>query len=97
MFETTQAFDGEEGLFLASQNFFDIIILDIMLPSLNGYEVLEQLRKQGINTKPTIDRQQKKRFGIKVMSRLCQYIQMKTQKPDIFCPVSDRATLIGSS
>lgn len=50
MFETAQAFDGEEGLFLASQNIFDIIILDIMLPSLNGYEVLEQLRKQGITT-----------------------------------------------
>lgn len=50
MFETTQAFDGEEGLFLASQNIFDIIILDIMLPGLNGYEVLEQLRRQSITT-----------------------------------------------
>lgn len=50
MFETTQAFDGEEGLFLASQNIFDIIILDIMLPGMNGYEVLEQLRKLGIKT-----------------------------------------------
>lgn len=50
MFDTTQAFDGEEGLFLAAQNIFDVIILDIMLPHMNGYEVLEQLRAQGITT-----------------------------------------------
>ncbi|WP_399631015.1 response regulator transcription factor [Sporosarcina sp. SG10008] len=50
MFDTEQAFDGEEGLFLAQQNIFDIIILDIMLPYMNGYEVLENLRKQNITT-----------------------------------------------
>lgn len=50
MFEAEQAFDGEEGLFLAEQNIFDVIILDIMLPSMNGYEVLKNLRKQNITT-----------------------------------------------
>ncbi|MEK4713630.1 response regulator transcription factor [Sporosarcina sp. FSL K6-1540] len=50
MFDTEQAFDGEEGLFLAQQNIFDVIILDIMLPYMNGYEVLENLRKQNITT-----------------------------------------------
>lgn len=50
MFETEQAFDGEEGLFLAQQNIFDVIILDIMLPYMNGYEVLGNLRKQNITT-----------------------------------------------
>ena len=50
MFDTEQAFDGEEGLFLAQQNIFDVIILDIMLPYMNGYEVLESLRKQNITT-----------------------------------------------
>ncbi|WP_121610459.1 response regulator transcription factor [Mesobacillus foraminis] len=50
MFETEQAFDGEEGLFLAEQNIFDVIILDIMLPHMNGYEVLKHLRKQNIMT-----------------------------------------------
>lgn len=50
MFNTEQAFDGEEGLFLAQQNIFDVIILDIMLPYMNGYEVLENLRKQNITT-----------------------------------------------
>jgi two-component system, OmpR family, response regulator CiaR len=50
MFETEQAFDGEEGLFRAQQNIFDVIILDIMLPHMNGYEVLENIRKQNITT-----------------------------------------------
>lgn len=50
LFETEQAFDGEEGLFLAEQDIFDIIILDIMLPYMNGYEVLQNLRKKNIST-----------------------------------------------
>ncbi|UGB33298.1 response regulator transcription factor [Metabacillus sp. B2-18] len=50
MFETEQAFDGEEGLFLAEQNIFDCIILDIMMPNMNGYEVLQELRKKQITT-----------------------------------------------
>lgn len=50
LFETVQAFDGEEGLFLAEQNIFDCIILDIMMPYMNGYEVLQQLRQKNIRT-----------------------------------------------
>lgn len=50
LFQAEQAFDGEEGLFLAEQNIFDVIILDIMLPAMNGYEVLKSLRKQNILT-----------------------------------------------
>lgn len=50
MFETEQAFDGEEGLYLAEQNIFDVIILDIMMPNMNGYEVLKNLRRQSIMT-----------------------------------------------
>ncbi|MFJ5760431.1 response regulator transcription factor [Neobacillus sp. NPDC093182] len=50
LFETQQAYDGEEGLFLAEQNIFYVIILDIMLPYMNGYEVLQNLRKKNITT-----------------------------------------------
>ncbi|GKV66201.1 MULTISPECIES: response regulator transcription factor [unclassified Sporosarcina] len=50
IFDVEQAYDGEEGLFLAEQNIFDVIILDIMLPYLNGYEVLDNLRKKNITT-----------------------------------------------
>jgi heavy metal response regulator len=36
--------DGKEGLFLAGQQKYDCIVLDIMLPELNGYELIQRLR-----------------------------------------------------
>jgi DNA-binding response OmpR family regulator len=42
--------DGHEGLSLAAMNQYDVIILDVMLPGLNGVEVCRQIRKQGIKT-----------------------------------------------
>ena len=40
------ASDGPRGLALAAQTKFDVIILDIMLPRLSGYEVLKRLRSR---------------------------------------------------
>ncbi len=40
---------GEDGLTRATANPYDVIILDIMLPGMNGIEVCQQLRKQQIN------------------------------------------------
>lgn len=42
--------DGEEGLEMAKQHGPDLIILDIMLPILDGYEVCKRLRMAGDNT-----------------------------------------------
>lgn len=42
------AYDGEEGLLYAKQDIYDIIILDIMMPIMNGYEMLQNLRKDKI-------------------------------------------------
>jgi DNA-binding response OmpR family regulator len=42
--------DGEEGEYLASINTYDLIILDWMLPSKNGIEILNSLRKKDILT-----------------------------------------------
>jgi len=39
--------DGTEGLHLALEVEFDLIILDVMLPSMDGWEVLSQLRRAG--------------------------------------------------
>ncbi|MBD7909322.1 response regulator transcription factor [Sporosarcina gallistercoris] len=50
LFTVEQAFDGEEGLFQAEQNIYDCILLDIMLPYMNGYEVLKRLRESKIQT-----------------------------------------------
>lgn len=44
-YETTISGDGREGLTLAESGGYDIILLDIMLPGLNGLEVLRRLRK----------------------------------------------------
>jgi heavy metal response regulator len=44
------ASDGEEGLGLAEAENYDLIILDIMLPKIDGLEVLSRLRKNKITT-----------------------------------------------
>lgn len=44
------AFNGEEGLELAKIVEPDVIILDIMLPKIDGYQVCQILRQKGINT-----------------------------------------------
>ena len=40
-------YDGEDGLHLGLEGQYDLIILDIMLPKMDGLEVLSQLRSQG--------------------------------------------------
>lgn len=43
-------YDGEDGLNYGLTGIYDLIILDIMLPKLNGVEVLKELRKNNIST-----------------------------------------------
>jgi len=42
--------DGESGLERAAREGFDLVLLDVMLPRLNGFDVLRELRKRGIDT-----------------------------------------------
>ena len=48
--EVKQVFDGEEGLYEAEMGIYDLILLDLMLPEKNGFEVLKELRDQNIDT-----------------------------------------------
>ncbi len=44
------ALDGPAGLKMAREHHFDVMLLDIMLPGINGLEICRQLRKEAIKT-----------------------------------------------
>lgn len=45
-----QAFDGEEGEYLATEEPYDLFIVDLMLPLMNGLEIIKNIRKEKIET-----------------------------------------------
>ena len=49
-YEIETAKDGERGLALGVSRPFDVIVLDLMLPRKNGFDVCRDLRQRGINT-----------------------------------------------
>lgn len=49
-YDVEQEYSGEGGYLLAKRNIYDIIILDLMLPEMNGYDVLKELRREKIYT-----------------------------------------------
>ncbi len=50
-YEVDICFEGEEGLYNSLSNIYDLIILDIMLPKMNGLEILKEIRENDINAK----------------------------------------------
>lgn len=48
-FDVDSCHDGEEALYYAAQNIHDVILLDRMLPGMEGTMVLTKLRRQGIS------------------------------------------------
>lgn len=49
-FEVEIATTGDDGLYMAQQDIYDIIILDVMLPEIDGFEILRHLRHDKIMT-----------------------------------------------
>lgn len=49
-FVVVTADNGTDGLWLATEQPFDVMVLDIMLPGLSGYEVLRRMRAAGVWT-----------------------------------------------
>ena len=43
--------DGEEGLYKALNGVYNLIILDVMLPSMNGFEILKEIRENDVEVK----------------------------------------------
>ena len=50
-YQVDVANDGEEGLDLALSDSYDLIILDVMLPKVNGFEILKEIREEKLDTK----------------------------------------------
>lgn len=49
-YESDMVYTGVDGLYYASSEIYDCIILDVMLPGMDGFEVLKEIRKKGIET-----------------------------------------------
>ena len=48
-FVTDVVYDGEDGYFYAKKGDYDVVVLDVMLPKMDGFEVVERLRRNKIN------------------------------------------------
>lgn len=49
-FEVDTAVNGEDGLYLALQNIYDAILLDVMMLGMDGFEVIQRIRDEKIET-----------------------------------------------
>jgi len=72
-YEIIKAVDGVEGYEKLKNEIFDLIILDIQLPKMTGFQILEKLKEESINLPPIIiasacamdeDKRKAKSFGI---------------------------------
>ena len=52
--QVSVAADGRQALALLAQETFSILVLDLMLPEVSGYHVLDSLRKEGAHLMPVI-------------------------------------------
>lgn len=53
-YNVTKAFDGEEGYKYLEKNEYDLLLLDIQLPKLNGFDLLEKAKKSDLKLPSTV-------------------------------------------
>ena len=58
-YKTAQAFDGPEALGLAEKENFDLVLLDVMLPGMSGFQVKTRLAKTKRKVRQLIEKQKK--------------------------------------
>ena len=49
-YEAESVHNGQDGLDWAASGIYDVIVLDVMLPKMNGFEVVASLRRKNIST-----------------------------------------------
>ncbi len=64
-FETQKAFNGEEGIEFLKKEKYDLVLLDILMPKVDGFAALEEVKEKNIET-PVI-----------IISNLSQYLDVK--------------------
>jgi len=53
-YEVNTAVDGEDALVKLNQSKYDLVILDIMMPKLDGFGVLKEIRQRGLTSLPVV-------------------------------------------
>lgn len=53
-FTTTVASNGKDGLDLILEGLFDVVLLDMMMPVMDGFQVLQELQKSELKKRPVI-------------------------------------------
>ena len=53
-YEVDTAVDGEDALVKLNQGKYDLVVLDIMMPKLDGYGVLKEIRERGLGDMPVV-------------------------------------------
>lgn len=53
-YETAAAFNGEEALTLLDQTYIDLIITDLMMPKMDGYDLTKELRESGYQDRKSV-------------------------------------------
>ena len=96
-FDVTPVYDGEEALEALDKDYFDAVVLDIMMPKKDGIEVLEAMRKNGNHTcvlmltaKATLD---DRIAGLSTGAD--DYLSKPFAMKELFCVQDEKAELLG--